>query len=320
DDPSYQPAEPCLDFSCRDGEIMSLPTVTKPAFLVYQGKPMIGTLDATGTLDILGRTYRWIGSKVPHPKALQPGVFTAFGAANCHIRYTDHPRTGFVRHVDRATNITPPDPSAIDYVVFWEPWDGHRVTSIHPSGGAGLFAGNFVLRAERRWAEYLPEGAMVRITQIAGLDVRHLDCGISIGPSVADAATGRTSPYDQSLGTSPFRDTRIARTLIGLHGRELWFQVLDGAPLTDTFRGVSPTETAELCTAQGLDPRTVYHLDGGQSSKIAFIEEGKTHVVGSMHYLQWPRSQGEPFCWQGMEGRVLHSGFGVTDRRPETER
>lgn len=320
DDPTYQPAEPCLDFSCRGGEVVSLPTVTKPAFLVYLGKPMIGTLDATGTLDILGRTYRWIGSKVPRPEAPQPRIFIVFGAANCRVHYTDHPRTGFMRHVDQTTNITPPDPSIIDYVVSWEPRNDHRVTSIHPGGGAGLFAGNFVLRAERRWAENLQEGTPVRITRIAGLDVRHLDGGISIGPSVADAVTGLTSAYDQCLGTSPFRDTRIARTLIGLHGRELWFQVLDGAPLTDTFRGVSPTETAELCTAQGQGPRNVYHLDGGQSSKIAFIEEDKTHVVGSMHYLRWPRSHGEPFRWQGLDGRVLHSGFIVTDSRPERAR
>lgn len=37
----------------------------------------------------------------------------------------------------------------------------------------------------------------MRITQIAGLDVRHLDGGISIGPSVADAVTGLTSAYGQ---------------------------------------------------------------------------------------------------------------------------
>lgn len=317
DDPSYQPAEPCLDFSCRAGEVMSLPTATKPAFLVYQGRPMIGTLDAAGTLDVRGRSYRWIGSKVPRPDARQPGVLTVFGAANCRVRYTDHPRTSFVRHVDQTSNITPPDPSAIDCVVSWEPGDGHKVTSVHAGGGAGLFAGNFVLRTERPWAEHLQEGATVRITRIAGLDVRHLDCGISLGPSVADAATGLTSAYDQCLGTSPFRDTRNARTLIGLHGRELWFQVLDGAPLSDIFRGVSPTETAELCAAEGRDPRSVYHLDGGRSSKIAFIEEGRTHVVGSMHYLRWPRSQGEPFRWQGLEGRVLHSGFVVRGRCPE---
>lgn len=317
DDPSYQPAEPCLDFSCRAGEVMSLPTATKPAFLVYQGRPMIGTLDAAGTLDVRGRSYRWIGSKVPRPDARQPGVLTVFGAANCRVRYTDHPRTGFVRHVDQTSNITPPDPSAIDCVVSWEPGDGHKVTSVHPGGGAGLFAGNFVLRTDRPWAEHLQEGATVRITRIAGLDVRHLDCGISLGPSVADAATGLTSAYDQCLGTSPFRDTRNARTLIGLHGPELWFQVLDGAPLSDTFRGVSPTETAELCAAEGRDPRSVYHLDGGRSSKIAFIAEGRAHVVGSMHYLRWPRSRGEPFRWQGLEGRVLRSGFVVTGRCPE---
>ncbi|MGH8349157.1 MAG: hypothetical protein ACRES5_21750, partial [Pseudomonas sp.] len=40
-----------------------------------------------------------------------------------------------------------------------------------------------LIEVYRPWAEHLQEGAMVRITRIAGLDVRHLDCGISLGPS-----------------------------------------------------------------------------------------------------------------------------------------
>ncbi|MEV6987015.1 hypothetical protein AB0M95_37965 [Sphaerisporangium sp. NPDC051017] len=318
DDPSYQPAEPCLDLACRAGEVTSLPTASKPAFLVHHRQPMISTLDAAGMLTVQGRAYRWIGSKEPRPDArLQSGILTVFGAANCQVRYSNHPRTGFVRDVDPATNITPPDPLAVDCVVSWKPGDGHRVTSVHPGGGANLFAGNFVLRAERPWADHIQEGMEVRIIQIGGLEVRHLESGMSLGPSVADAAAGVTPAYDQCLGSSPFRDTRYARTLIGLHERELWFQVLDGAPLADTFRGVSPTETAEICAAEGLDPRSVYHLDGGQSSKIAFIEEGRTRVVGSMHYLKWPHSPGEPFRWRGLDGRVLRSAFVVKGNRPE---
>lgn len=314
DDPAYQPAEACLDFCCRAGKVMSLPMASKPAFFVQHGQVVIGTLEAAGALTVQGRTYRWVGSKEQDRR--EPGAFTVFSASNCRVRYSDHPRTGYVRDVDPTGNITPPDPGAVDYVVSGTPDGGHRVTSVHPGGGADLFTGNFVLRADRLGAGRLWEGARVAITRVGGRDMRHVSSGLSIGPSVADAASGRTSAYDQSLGVSPFRDTRCARTLIGIQGQELHLQVLDGARHSDSFRGVCPRETADVCRAQGLDPRSVYHLDGGASSKIAFTQEGETHVVGSLHYLRWPQSDGEPFRWQGLDGRVLRSAFIVTGRDP----
>lgn len=314
DDPTYQPAEPVLDFCARAGVITSLPTATKPAFLVCRGRAIIATLPAHGTVTIAGRPHRWIGSKLPQPDTPDRGPLTVYGAANCRVRYTDHPRTGFVRDVDRATNTTPANPSIVDCLVTWTPDVGHRVTSLHPGGGADLFAGNFVLRGTHRWAQDVQVGDTVAITSIGGLDARQIDEGISLGPSVAYAAAARTTGYDACLGTSPFRDIRCARTLISLHGQHLWFQVLDGAPLTDTFRGVSPRETARLCAEQGHDPRRVYHLDGGQSSKIAFRDYQTIRVLGSLHYLRWPTSDTQPFHWQGCHGRILRSGFLLTSR------
>ncbi|MGW4517308.1 phosphodiester glycosidase family protein [Streptomyces sp. NPDC004393] len=312
DDPAYQPAEPCLDFCCRDGEVVSLPTATKPALLVRDGRPTIETPDATGTLTFQGRRYRWIGSKTPgHIPGRQPGLLTVFGAANCEVRYSEHPRTGFIRHVDPVANITPRDPAAIDYVVAWSPAEGHRVIAIHPGGGADLFAGNFVLRAGRPWASHVSLGARVEITQLAGRDARRLDSGISIGPSAADAAAGHTPAYDACLGTSPFHDVRSARTLVGVHGRHLVLRVLDGAPKTETFRGTTPKETAAACEANGFDPASMYHLDGGASSKIAYLIQEATRVVGSMHYLKWPVSPSERFRWQGTDGRVLRSALAL---------
>ncbi|MFE9769472.1 hypothetical protein ACFYPC_33975 [Streptomyces sp. NPDC005808] len=60
-----------------------------------------------------------------------------------------------------------------------------------------------------------------------------------------------------------------------------------------------------------LDPRLAYHLDGGASSKVVFTSACTTHVAGSMHYLRWPRSPGEPFRWQGLDGRVLRSAIAI---------
>ncbi|MGW0896227.1 phosphodiester glycosidase family protein [Streptomyces goshikiensis] len=308
DDPTYQPAEPCLDFCCRNGTVTSAPTAEKPALLVRDGQPVIAPLPARGTLTLGGRPHRWIGSKESGTRPDPAAPLLVYGAANCQILYRDHPRTGFLRHVDRTCNATPLSASAVDYVVTGSPERGLRVGHIRPGGGSDLFSGSFILRADRPLAD-VTLGAPVEITQIAGRGADALESGISLGPSVADAAAGLTAAYDASLGKSPFRSIRHARTLIALHDGRLVLQILDGAPGTDTFRGATPHETAELCAGDGLDPHHVYHLDGGASSKIAYRHVGRPGVVGSMHYLRWPTTTTEPFRWQGLEGRALHSAI-----------
>ncbi len=312
DDPAYQPTEPCLDLACRDGQIASLPTATKPALLIHQGRPLVRTLTATGTLAIAGRSHTWTGSKHPQPPD-QPGHLTVYGAANCRVRYRDNSRTGFLRDVDPATNITPHTPDALDCTITATA-DGLRITAVQPGGGADLFAGAFILRAHRPWPSHLVHGAPIHVTSIDTLRAKDLRSALSLGPSTADAAAGRTQFWDQSLGTSPFRPTaRYTRTLLALHDNKLHLQVLDGAPLTSTFQGTTPQETAELCTEAGLDPTQVFHLDGGQTSKIAYTREHQApDVLGSLHYLQWPATDDAPFRWRGLDGRLLRSAVVIT--------
>jgi hypothetical protein len=82
DDPTYQPAEPCLDLVCRDGQITSLPTVTKPALLIHQTRPLVRTLAPTGTLTIAGHSHTWTGSKHPHqPECLLVDDYVVVGLA-----------------------------------------------------------------------------------------------------------------------------------------------------------------------------------------------------------------------------------------------
>ncbi|MFC9627669.1 phosphodiester glycosidase family protein [Streptomyces sp. NPDC056930] len=293
--------------------MISAPTIEKPTLLVRDGQPVIEPLPARGTLTLGGQPYRWVGSK---ESGMPPGPAAplfVYGAANCEIRYRDHPRTGFLRHVDRSSNVTPLSDSVVDYVVAGGPERGLRVSQIQPGGGSDLFSGSFILRADRSVTD-VTLGAPVEITEIAGHEASALESGISLGPSVADAANGRTAAYDTSLGKSPFQDARYARTLIARHDGQLVLQILDGAPHTDTFRGVTPRETAELCAADGLDPRHVYHLDGGASSKITYRHAGRSRVVGSMHYLRWPADTTEPFRWQGVQGRALHSALILNHR------
>jgi diadenosine tetraphosphatase ApaH/serine/threonine PP2A family protein phosphatase len=159
-------------------------------------------------------------------------------------------------------------------------------------------------------------GDEVEIQSVDGVAAADMESGFSIGPSVAAAARGeRLDGYDESLGLSPFLPgARYARTLISLTGDVLRLRVLDGAPLTQRFQGVSCSEAARLVEADGLDPEAVYHLDGGQSAKLAFRRGGEQVVLGSMHYLLWPKQDEGAFHWRGREGRLLRSALTVRAR------
>ncbi|MBD0672839.1 hypothetical protein [Streptomyces sp. CBMA156] len=312
DDPAYQPAEPRLDLAVGDRCAVSLPTITKPALLIHQGRPTLRTLAATGSVTIAGHPHTWTGSKEPQPHRHQPGHLNVFGAANCRIRYRDDPRTGFRRDVDPAANTTLRDPAALDCTVTHTP-TGPRITALHPGGGADLFTGAYILRTHRPWPAHLALGAPVHVTALDTLATAGIDSGLSLGPSAADAAAGHTAAWDQSLGTSPFRpDARYARTLLTLDGQHLTITVLDGAPLAPGFQGATVQETSELVEHAGHDPAAVFHLDGGQTSKIAHRHSGQVDAVGSLHYLRWPQDAHEPFRWQGLDGRRLHSALQIT--------
>ncbi|MEU3975185.1 hypothetical protein [Streptomyces bacillaris] len=313
DDPDYQPAEPCLDLAVRDQHVASLPTTTKPALLIHQGRPLVRSLAATGTLTIAGHPHTWSGSKELPPYPHPSGHLTVFGAANCRIRYQQDSRTGFRRDTDPATNTTPREPLALDCTVTTTR-TGPRISALQPGGGADLFAGTYVLRSHRPWPDHLALGAAVDVTAIDSLATADVDSALSVGPSAADAAAGRTAAWDQSLGTSPFRpDARYARTLLTVDNRRLTLTVLDGAPLAPGFQGVTAQEAAKLCERAEHDPTEVFHLDGGQTSKIAYRNgHGPVDAVGSLHYLRWPRDRHEPFRWQGLDGRRLHSALKIT--------
>ncbi|MER6399309.1 hypothetical protein ABT263_25170 [Kitasatospora sp. NPDC001603] len=312
DDHSYQPAEPRLDLAVRDHHAASLPTATKPALLLHRERLAVRTLAASGTLTVAGHLHSWSGSKDPRPDPASPGHLTVFGAANCRIRYHDDPRTGFRRDVDPDANTTPRNPAVLDCTVTSPP-AGARITDLHPGGGADLFAGAYILRTHRPWPDHLTLGAPVHVTALDNLATADIDSALSLGPSAADASAGHTAAWDQSLGTSPFRPgARYARTLLALDGRHLTLTVLDGAPLAPGFQGATVQEAAQLVGRAGHDPAAVFHLDGGQTSKIAYRHNGKVDAVGSLHYLRWPQAEREPFRWRGLDGRRLHSALQIT--------
>jgi hypothetical protein len=320
DDADYQPAEPCLDFCVRDGVAVSLPTATKPAFLVGAegGGVSLQTLTAEGELLIGDERHAWVGSKTARAAAFPDAAqLLVFGAANCRVRYTEAERTGFLRDVERSGNRTPADAGALDLVVVRE-GSTLRVRALHKGGGADLFEGCFVLRGRSAQLSHVRPGDVVRVASVGGVDCTRVSSGFSIGPSVADAARGAgLEPYDESLGLSPFLPgSRYARTLMGLDGGLLRLRVFDGAPLSRSFQGVSCAEAVRLLADEdGLDPALFHHLDGGQSAKLAVRHEGAAAVFGSMHYLLWPKQGEGEFQWQGTRGRVLRSALRIGPAR-----
>ncbi|NUP53192.1 MAG: protein kinase [Catenulispora sp.] len=313
DDADYEPAEFCLDFCARDGMTVSLPTVGKPAFTVGRDGLRLAELDARGTLRIGDRRHDWIGSKVRASPA-DASSLVVYGAANCRVRYSEAERVALLRGVDRAANRTPAGGGDVVDLVVARRDTGHVVTAVHRGGGVDLFEGSFVLRGRTGTVGGVRPGDEVEIRSVGGVAAAGIESGFSVGPSVAAAARAdRLEGYDESLGLSPFLPgARYARTLICLTGDLLRLRVLDGAPLTRGFQGLSCSETARLVQADGLDPEAVYHLDGGQSAKLAFRRrDGAEVVLGSMHYLLWPKQDAGAFHWQGREGRLLRSALAV---------
>lgn len=316
DDPDYQPEEPCLDLCWRSGRVASLPTTTKPTLLVGRDHSIkISTLSAQGTLRLNGVSYRWIGSKLaPEARAL-----IVYGAANCRVDYQEHPTTGFVRTVDPHGNRTPRDSTALDHVFAPDHRGRLRLKTICPGGGTDLFTGSCILRS-RHGDLRVGIGTVLDVVDVDGHDFTGIESGLSLGPSVAEAASHEDPADDSCLGTSPFAGKRHARTLIELDETKLTIHVLDGAPGTDKFRGLTPAETVVACATLESDPALTYHLDGGASSKIAYADHNAVYVVGSLHYLSWPAHSGKPFRWQGLSGRRLHSALVLNPKQSRTPR
>ena len=319
DDAAYQPEEYCLDFCARDGVVVSVPTIAKPALVIGRdGAVQLRELAARGTLLIGPRRHDWIGSKAD-PRPGEERSLLVYGAANCRVEYAAAERVGLLRGVRPETNQTPRGEADVVDLVVTRVDGAHVVKALCPGGGTDLFAGSFILRADAAVLAEVRVGDPVRIASIDGLDCADVASGFSIGPSVAAAARAETEPlagYDESLGLSPFLPgARYARTLISLADRVLRLRVLDGAPLTQRFQGVSCAEAARLIAADGLDPAHVHHLDGGQSAKLAFRPPGAAPVVfGSMHYLLWPKQGEGEFAWRGHQGRLLHSALIIRAR------
>ncbi|MFD4574222.1 hypothetical protein ACFWNK_19670 [Streptomyces sp. NPDC058417] len=313
-DPDYQPAEPRLDLAVRYHHAASLPTVTKPALLIHHGRPVVRTLPAIGTLSVASHSHTWTGSRQPPPHPAPSGHLTVYGATNCPIRYHDDPRTGFRRHVDPTANTTPRDPALLGCTVAPTP-DGARITAVHPGGGADLFAGADVLRSYQPWPDHLVPGAPRR--RHGHRYLRHRRHRQRPVPRTVRRRRRRRRTH-RCLGPEPWHEPipprrPDARALLALDDRHLTLADLNGAPLAPTFQGVAVQEAAELCERAGHNSAAVFHLDGSQTSKIAYRHcRRPADAFGSLHYLRWPRHEREPFHWQGLDGRRLDSALQIT--------
>ena len=316
DDPTYQPHERCFDLCIRGGRLVSLPLTEKPVFWHASGRPFIARAAPQGVLYVGGRAFGWAGARATEvPVAALGGLgLPALGvssAASCRVQYRDSDVLPFLRVVDRSGNRTGLTETVVDAVVT-DRGDGLVVERLYPGGNADLFAGNFILRGRPDAFADVRPGTAVRVATVGNTAVAAVVSALTLGPSVADGAVGRTGGYGEELGSSPFRGVRHARTTVGIDGGTLTARVFDGAPAAAGFTGVTPAETAALTGYLGDDPDRTFHVDGGGSSKMVIRDEnGGRAVFGSMHYVAWPKDGSRTFRWQGLLGRPLVSCFAI---------
>lgn len=304
DDPDYQPVEPHFDLCVRNGVVAGMPSATKPALLVRGATSAAQVVRAEGTIRVGQDVLPWTGAKEPGGRVL------VFNAANCRIKYLDSEVTAFQRIVEPATNTTPGAAWAVDAVVRVRPDGTAAITALVAGGGADLFAGSYVLRAHEEDAREWRIGDRVVPLTVGGTDLRAVTAATSLGPSITDAVVPQriANAYDDSLGVSPFRGVRYPRSLVyGTGDGAVHLRIFDGAPLTTHFQGLTPGEVVDVLAEEHHDLRWAFHLDGGQSAKLAYRHDGGVEVAGSLHYLVWPHGGETRFRWNGLDGRVLAS-------------
>ncbi len=318
DQPSYQPVEPCFDLCVRHGQIVSLPTITKPALVIMSDQIIVQDIDACGAMSIGGVVIPWRGSK---DLCAGNDIPRVFNATNCVVQYKHSATTVVKRYVDRCTNVTPPCPNGVDLLVTADRHGDLFVSGIQPHGGSDLFAANFVVQLPPRYGGAWREGDRVEVLSVGGINAADILSASSLGPSVYDIERAPElvdRRYDRSLGNSPFQHVRYPRSIIyKTRDGRFHFRIFDGAPMTSNFKGLTPGELVRILESEGEDIEWAYHLDGGQSSKIAFRHYDDLVIRGSLHYLVWPDTDDMPFLWNGFNGRLLASSIVLCKRSGE---
>lgn len=301
------PGEATYGTVVRDGVLRGVQSHDRPVLWVdLEGDINAAEVSAKGRVTIGELNLSWVG----HHSFQKDADIQLFGADSCVIEHVQDPETGNKRVMNLEMSKTPEENTIVDVVC--EVRDGRlRVVDIHEGGGSLVTEGSVILQGQQALLQSVAVGDVIAIAY-DDIDLAGVNNAITIGPSVAHFDTETEHPInsDRSLGDHPpLADSRAARSIVykTLNG-DVVFEVFDGAPKTDTFKGVTPKEVGELLRSDGVEVEWAYFLDSGQSSRLAVRHaDGSVEGFGNRHYIRWPKVPEHPYVWAGEHGREAFS-------------
>lgn len=305
--PEEIPAEMTFGTVVRNGVLHSVQSHDQPVLWVdLEGNIHVAEVFAKGRVVVGDLDLSWAG----HFSSQRSADLQLFGADSCVIEHVQDPETGNRRVMNQEMSNTPQEETMVDVVC--EERDGQLwVVATHVGGGTLVTKGSVILQGRQSLLQGVSMGDVVTVSY-DDLDLANVENAITIGPSVAhfDTETDHPINSNRSLGDhSPLADSRAARAIMyKITNGDVVFEVFDGAPKTDMFKGVTPKEVGDILKQDGIEVDWAYFLDSGQSSRLAVRHaDGSVEGFGNNHYIRWPKKSEHPYVWAGEHGRAAYS-------------
>jgi len=312
--PETIPVEMSLGTIIRNGILRGVQSHDRPVlWMNEEGYLNVNEINSHGQVNIGNKTHSWTGinSNLIHENEADTYLFSS---DCCIVEHDYSEQTGTIRTINREKSITPIHGDKVDLVCKIN-GDYFIVAEINEGGGTFVIDGDFILQGHKSEFNHVKIGDQVDINY-SDLDIKTINNAITIGPSIFDFENEKEHPInnDKSLGEKPpFVEERMARSVIyKTNAGELIFELFDGAPKTELFKGISPKEVYNFLTEENADIEWGYFLDPGQSARLAVRHsDGSVVGYGNQHYIRWPKSSDQPFIWSGEHGRSIPSAVTI---------
>ena len=305
-----EPHDVSLNFCVRDGVCVGLPSADRPALIISNGQITARHVTAQGVVRIGATEFSWQGA---HSTTQDYGEkeMTLYNSGCSRIEHVSGGIAGTQRVVNHPQSHTPFSEERSDIIVISDS-DNKRlkVVDIREGGRSSVLKGAMIFQCPTAQADAVELGASVVPLELDGMPCSDISSAISIGPSVLHFLdhTDHEVNHDASLGSRPpFAPVRMARSIVyKLNNGTIVIKVFDGAPKTAHFKGISPQEVAHLMPSY---VEWAYHLDPGQSARLAISDGDHIHSYGNSHYVRWPKHPSGTLLWAGTHGRSVPSAL-----------
>ncbi len=289
------PEEIVYNLNIVDGNVKGLPAVDRMALVAFKSGALEAMeLKSTGIIMINNQDFSWVGGEpIAHSKVEildEQNTKTdavLFNSACCTIQYENPEDKTSLRKLRKDLNKTPIDSNKTDLVI--KNVNGVlRVSDIKVGGGSDFFDGNFILQVPSIKATTIAIGDIVSPESVGGIKISEIESAITTGPDVNYFRdnTDHQINHDPSLGTFPPFDpnARYARSIMYKDPDDFVHMVVfDAVPRSKTMKGVTPKEAAEHLP---VEVKWSVFLDGGQSSRITFVNADEIDSKGNQQYVR----------------------------------